>query len=480
VLPDGAIDVHPLLREYFAMRLQHQHRDAWRVGHRRLFHHLCSNTKEGSTPSLADLQPLYQAVAHGCLGGVQERACAEVYEARIMRMSEAYSMKKLGANGANLSALACFFETPWHRISSKLTNPAAEAWLLSQAAICLRALGRLNEALPPMRAGAEIDIKSGRWIHSARNTSNLSELMLALGQIDEALRGAEQALIYAERSEDWSMQMLMPTIQADALHQAGRLAEANELFTKSEALQYETYPDYELLYSVQGFRYCDLLLTMAERSAWLACLQCSSPSNHAKSLADVEQRATKTLKLAQDNNSEPLDIALNHLTLGRVALYKAVLQNTTLGSVSPALGACGHIAVEISRAVDGLRHANTQHYIPRALLTRAWLRCLQGKPTGPDSAQTDLDEAWEIAERGPMPLFLADIHLHRARLFFREKNYPWSQHTDGSQRGPQDDLAEARRLIEKHGYWRRKEELEDAEAALAHWTTLENTPALAT
>ena len=30
-------------------------------------------------------------------------------------------------------------------------------------------------------------------------------------------------------------------------------------------------------------------------------------------------------------------------------------------------------------------------------------------------------------------------------------------------------LAEARRLIEKHGYWRRKEELEDAEAAARDW-----------
>ncbi len=60
-----------------------------------------------------------------------------------------------------------------------------------------------------------------------------------------------------------------------------------------------------------------------------------------------------------------------------------------------------------------------------------------------------------------MPLFLADIHLHRARLFGlsnnRPENYPWTS--------PQHDLAEARRLIEKHGYWRRKEELEDAEAA---------------
>ena len=67
-----------------------------------------------------------------------------------------------------------------------------------------------------------------------------------------------------------------------------------------------------------------------------------------------------------------------------------------------------------------------------------------------------------------MKLHLADIHLHRARLFFGETPYPWNQHPDGTPRGPADDIIAARRLIEKHGYWRRKEELEDAERALQH------------
>ena len=58
-----------------------------------------------------------------------------------------------------------------------------------------------------------------------------------------------------------------------------------------------------------------------------------------------------------------------------------------------------------------------------------------------------------------------DIHLHRARLFHAVSPYPWAG-DDMEKRGPKDDLAEARRLIEKHGYWRRKEELEDAETAL--------------
>ena len=86
--------------------------------------------------------------------------------------------------------------------------------------------------------------------------------------------------------------------------------------------------------------------------------------------------------------------------------------------------------------------------------------------SGPESAQSDLDEAWEIADRGPMPLFLADIHLHRARLFFRETPYPWNQNPDGTPRGPADDLAAAEALIEECGYHRRDEELADAKRAI--------------
>jgi hypothetical protein len=75
-----------------------------------------------------------------------------------------------------------------------------------------------------------------------------------------------------------------------------------------------------------------------------------------------------------------------------------------------------------------------------------------------------LDEAWEIAERGPMRLFLADIHLHRARPFGRLKakgerlNYPWES--------PAADLAAAGELINKCGYHRRDEELADAKLAI--------------
>jgi hypothetical protein len=178
------------------------------------------------------------------------------------------------------------------------------------------------------------------------------------------------------------------------------------------------------------------------------------PSSLPESCRAVSERAAGALHWAEQNNLSLLTIALDHLTLGRAALYPAVLDGIPLDQLEPC-------RVSVEHAVDGLRRAGTQDHLPLGLLTRAWLRFLTGARTGHESAQGDLDEAFEIAGRGPMPLFMADIHLHRARLFGLSKDrpasYPWTS--------PQHDLAEARRLIEKHGYGRRKEELEYAEAA---------------
>jgi tetratricopeptide (TPR) repeat protein len=448
-------------------------------------------------------------VAHGCQAGLQQQACDKVYFARILRGQENYSTFKLGALGSDLGAIACFFETPWSRISPTLTE-IWQAWLLNEAAFGLRALGRLTEALEPMRAGLEMRVKQDNWKQASISYSNLSELELTLGEVAGAVGDAEQSMTYADRSGDANWIYASRTTLADALHQAGRRAEAEARFREAEQMQAEREPEYPLLYSLPGFRYCDLLLTEAERAAWRVILECGdlsplsnvaerpfaarplSPNSlesasrgdkesgpgaesvdkspHSKALRAVSGRGAKMFEWRVPGDSL-LDIALDHLTLGRAALYAAVLSADSLSSFVVAPGDEVHSsgpaslrsapASHLESAVSGLRRAGMQHEIPRGLLTRAWLRSITGARTGPESAQTDLDEVWEIAKRGPMPLFLADIHLYRARLFHAVQPYPWTS--------PQDDLAAARKLIEQCGYWRRKEELEDAEAAAKNW-----------
>ena len=124
----------------------------------------------------------------------------------------------------------------------------------------------------------------------------------------------------------------------------------------------------------------------------------------------------------------------------------------------------------LNRAVDQLRHVAEPGILTSALLVRTLGRSLSGFQTDRASASNDLDEAWNITTGVSMRLALADIHLHRARLFHALKPYPWNKFADGKEgRGPRDDLADARKLIEQCGYWRRKEELENAEEAAKNW-----------
>jgi len=469
------LDCHPLIREHFAKQLRDTKPEVWRASHRRLYEHLCATTNEGDRPALRDLQPLYQAVTHGCLAGLHQEVHTDVYFGRIKKEDEAYSSRILGSFGFDLGAIACFFEQPWSRVSPLL--PAdIQAWYLNDAAYRLRALGRLTDAIEPFRVSRELCVQQQDWRQAAIRAINLSELGLTLGDVAGAIVDAEQSVIYADRSNDEKWPSVTRAKVADALHQAGRREAAEARFREAEKMQAESQPDYPLLYAVRGFQYCDLLLKDAERAAWqIMCCNglrlVGETIDHRPTLRVVADRAMQALKWEEGMpRTSLLNFALHHLTLGRAALYEAILDgrpdNPLPAGRSETIAErrakdcvyLDHTIGELNTAVGGLRGSGNMDELPRGLLTRAWLRSLASLRTGTESAQGDLDDAWEIAERGPMKLFLTDIHLHRARLFFREKPYPWKT--------PQADLTDAEKLINDCGYHRRDEELNDAKRAI--------------
>ncbi len=260
-----------------------------------------------------------------------------------------------------------------------------------------------------------------------------------------AVGDAEQSVTYADRSGDADWPRLSRTTHADALHQAGRRAEAETRFREAEQMQAERQPAYPLLYSQQGFRYCDLLLAAPERAAWQLTLRSAAVSERPAAAASPGQQASNVSSRVSASGPAaggPAD--------------------------TPALQSLEDARRELDAAVAGLRRAGQQQYLPLGLLTRAWLRFLTGARTGPGSAQEDLDEAWEIAARGPMKLHMADIHLYRARLFGSQKPEVRIQNEDGKYpwESPAADLAAAGKLIHACGYHRRDEELADARKAL--------------
>ncbi|HEX4956004.1 MAG TPA: hypothetical protein VF017_21655, partial [Thermoanaerobaculia bacterium] len=92
----AGLDAHPLVREHFGARLKEEAPEAWREGNLRLYEHYQKTAPE-YPDTLPEMLPLYAAVVHGCRGGRVQEACDAVYWRRILRGSEHFSWKKLGA-----------------------------------------------------------------------------------------------------------------------------------------------------------------------------------------------------------------------------------------------------------------------------------------------------------------------------------------------------------------------------------------------
>ncbi|TFH47801.1 MAG: tetratricopeptide repeat protein [Methanothrix sp.] len=414
------LDCHPLIREYFGEKLKENNPKAWEKAHSRLYEYYKSQAKE-YPDTIEEMMPLYAAVAHGCQAGRYQEVLYKVYYLRILRGNEHFSWKKLGSCGADLAAMSGFFDQPWSKPASELTE-AAKSFVLSQSGFYLLALSMQAEAAQPLKASLEAYIAQEDWFNAARAACNLKELHLTMGDLVLALEYAEQSVKLADRSGDDFMLMYSRTTLANALHEAGRLPEAEAAFQEGEEMQKERQPKYPFMHSVQGFRYCDLLLGQGK-------------------YRDVKSRAEQTIEW---EDGRLLDIALDHLSLGRAHL----LQARQVGS-KDFIQAAEHL----NQAVDGLRQTEVLDFIIPGLLFRAELSRVQGAF---ENAQRDLDEAMTIAKRGEMMLYQADCHLEYARLSL----------TMGENEKAQEHLATAKEMVGKMGYHRRDGEVEELEGML--------------
>ncbi len=486
-----SLDCHPLIREHFALRVRNCNPEGWRSGHQRLYEYLRQATIDEPKPALDDLIPLYRAIKHACNAGRHEEARLQVFWHRILRMEEHYSWRQLGAWSEDLSAIATFFERPWSKPVRSLPI-YSKALVLGQCGSCLLNLGRLQDALAPMQEGAGLMYDLENWEQASIGTGNLCELQLAIGDLEEARRLSEMAVSFAKSSRN-PEQCINRLAAAGLYHtESGRSREAEDYYQKAELAMAGIGMNPPWLLGIPGFGYCDMRLVNVERLAWkivlaggIECVANYRPTeptrreeaeNHVKELQrslstcqEVGRRAQHSLRLLQGGAGHA-DDAFDNLTLARVCFYEAALEASRsrnfLWRVLKLFTSPNPHPVRISQrlararshsllALDHFRRASQLHQIPRGLLTRAWLCRVSSDGAG---AQADLDEAWDIAERGPMRLHMADIHLHRARLFFREKQYPWQS--------PQADLAAAEQLINECGYHRRDQELADAKRAI--------------
>src|ERR1700681_4554136 len=181
----------------------------------------------------------------------------------------------------------------------------------------------------------------------------------------------------ASRASNWPTAAAMPSIGwASGRHgptpytKAGRWEESAAAFRVAEAMQAEFQPGYPRLYSLQGFDYCDLLMGRAEPEDGSGQAGLGSRPEEAErfrqACREVLERARQTLEYEKQGWYGLLDIALDHLSLGRAHLGLALA-----APGGARAGGRAQAAEPLHRAVSGLRRAGREDHLPRSLLACA-------------------------------------------------------------------------------------------------------------
>ena len=324
--------------------------------------------------------------------------------------------------------MSCFFEKTWSR-PAKALKDSAKALVLAQAGFCLRGVGRLRESAEPMKSGLEIRVKQSSWKNAARTSGSLGELYLTIGEVRRAVEFAEKSVKFAEKSGDAFEKMSNLARLGDALYQAGQVDKAKALFEEAERMQKERQSKYPFLYSLPGYWYCDLLLSLGR-------------------IDEVKERVQKMFewRIPED---PILDIALDKLSLGRAWLleYQKV-KTKNKKDTEKSKKALAEAKKWLEAAVAGLREAGLQEFIPPGLFARAEYYREMGDY---QKARRDVAEAREIAERGGMGRWMVDVLLEEGRIYLAMGDNVKARECGEKCKG----------LIEETGYHRRDSEAEE-------------------
>jgi tetratricopeptide (TPR) repeat protein len=416
-------DTHPLIREYFDEELRRVNVESWRKGHLVLYDHYSVAVK-GFPRSDDDTLALCLAVIHGCEAGEQQHAFEQILWERVLQGYTYFLQYKAGIGDIFPNLLRLFFSVPWERAVSGV-DPAWWGKILTCAGLALRGAGRYPEALRASDAALRVSIDREDWLDAAFSAGYYSRLHANMGNVCLAVGLARDCVLYADRRDAPDLSKAARNVLATALHQFGRLAEAEVLFRESLSIAREGPFNLALILDVQYYQFLDLLLDLDREEEVIAA-------------------AEPAMREMDIQHSGPLIVALFDLVLGR-----ALLMSDQRSGSRPSPQAEKYIG----RAVEVLRDTWILDYAPRGLLARAEIRCLNGSL---GAAKSDLEEALNITRRVGMEVHEADCHLGLAQLLLAK----------GDTAAAKKSLDVARNLVLKTGYYRRNSLLRSLETAV--------------
>ncbi len=264
---DVGYDMHPLIRRHFYGEEEREGEgltDTQRKAvHARFFEVLPKRQPKHYPDTMTEMEPLIDAVLHGCRADLAQRAHSEMYRTRIDRMdagrTTGYLEADLGASETNLQLLRAFFPEADFNADPQVSRETSKAYLIGAAGLALKNTGRPADAIPLFERSAEMYRRQSDLARRSVPLQNLSELFGFLGRLPDAFETARTALTDLEKVPPSDPYKTDSTIfnHADAAEAAARRGEdaAAEHFGKAIDLVNEDW-----LWGIPG----------AFHSTWLA------------------------------------------------------------------------------------------------------------------------------------------------------------------------------------------------------------------
>ncbi|MFI0399783.1 MAG: SEFIR domain-containing protein [Thiolinea sp.] len=437
-------DCHPLIREYFGRQLKENHGEVWRQAHTVLYEYYKALPEKlyGKylPDTLEEMQPLFRAVAHGCLAELYLQSWVEVVWPRIEQQPEVYLgnfylVDTLGAWKDALSLISNYFDTPW--ISLKFeTISSMENNFYNRAASYLNAAGRYSESIEAQNKAILAANLDGKSLDSlVINSCSLTETMLNLGLLNKAKENLKNTINFAVQANTPQAKITALCVTGRVYHQQNLIKEVLWFFEEAEKIHsFSTIP---FLHSIPGAYLCEILIDL----------------NRVK---EAKSRAARALKKCGASYSK---ISLFH---DQLILCKSWLKE----------GNKLQTAAWLKKAKISLNYLDIPHHLIEYYFVYVNFEISEQHYL---SAASILQETYEIAEPSGMCLHLTDYHLEMARLILaieadktqypeatpdrEQRILPFDTGECGEILTLEQHIEKAAKLIKETGYHRRDAEL---------------------
>ncbi|MEX2130381.1 MAG: hypothetical protein WD772_02760 [Pseudohongiellaceae bacterium] len=367
------VDVHPLVSSYFSGQLRLKNLQAWRAAHLAIFETIVND--HNAADKNVSLEPLFQAVLHGCQANEYAKAFG-IYEAKIKQGQ--ISMYNMGSHHADLACLRQFFVDPWDRLVEELPDRSG-FYLLSCVAANLVTLGRIDEAISPLRKSVNGLIAQGETMTAIVASGPLLSMLLYVGNLTEAFVLTRLIRKLAKPLGNRTLLAVVDNYVGHACFIAGKYQQAQKLFASAAQYYVADSPSDDVYFPMVSCFHALFLIESGDAQAGLERAQLS--------LRWRQQNAWQTRFDTTTLN------AMDHLAVGLAYLRLGDLKNAEVFMETQ---------IELLRAVDDWL------FLPFGLTHRSELHLARGNIT---EARADIEESIRIAERTGAKLLLRDAYL---------------------------------------------------------------------